>query len=149
MVQALCWQNGTGPYPGSGSTKAKLAASPSFSPCATLPSCPVTFCCAVSRYLRSANLRDPRLRRWAVEPHQGVDRMAASNTLFTQNSFRPIKKSHRQCITVSTATTPRVHDPARRLRGAVVVRQGLSTDHAVGHQHSLMCPQEITVQIRS
>src|SRR5262245_20707266 len=37
MVQALCRQNGTGPYSGSGSTKAKLAPPSSFSPRPTFP----------------------------------------------------------------------------------------------------------------
>src|SRR6516162_6919191 len=36
--------------------------------------------------------------QWAVEPHQGVDRMAASNTRFTQNSLgqskTPIDSDH-------------------------------------------------------
>ena len=40
MVQALCRQNGTGPYSGSGSTKAKLARRSSSSPRPTFPRCP-------------------------------------------------------------------------------------------------------------
>jgi hypothetical protein len=39
-----------------------------------------------------------RREQWAVEPHQGVDRMAASNTRFTQNSLgqskTPIDSDH-------------------------------------------------------
>src|SRR6516165_6173397 len=39
-----------------------------------------------------------RREQWTVEPHQGVDRMAASNTRFTQNSLgqskTPIDSDH-------------------------------------------------------
>src|SRR5262245_51439899 len=43
MVQALFRQNGTGPYSGSGSTKAKLAPSSSFSPRPTFRRRPAKF----------------------------------------------------------------------------------------------------------
>src|SRR5262249_21580984 len=57
MVQALCRQNGTGPYSGSGSTKAKLAPPSSFSLRPTLPRRPAA---SSSRPSRRHSKRPPQ-----------------------------------------------------------------------------------------